>query len=280
MFEWLIHSMKAIYNSRITEEENIQISANNRGFCYGDGLFETIVTGTQRINLIPQHLDRLMRHSERLGIQLSKTTLQELPERVEALRQLNNIEGDCRTKIMVWRKSGGLYAPTEQNGEVLITQKKTSKPLVNCAATIGISNDVQNHYWKYAGIKPLNALHYVMAGQEMLRKELDEIILLDQRGFLSETHLGNLFWLKDDRLYTPALTTGCVEGVMRSFIINFYQDIGSPVEIVEEKPDALDEANSMFSTNASGITWFEGYKRSLSDPTLFLEELIKRLQQP
>ena len=280
MFEWLIHSMKAIYNSRITEEENIQISADNRGFCYGDGLFETIVTGPHRINLIQWHLDRIERHMQLLSIRLPKQTLKDLPDKIEQLTKENQIEGNCRTKVMIWRKSGGLYSPESDEGELLITQKKTDKQLIRQGLRIGLCESARNHYSLYSGIKSLSALEYVMAGQEMKNKKFDEIIILDQKGNLSETHIGNLFWLKDGKLFTPSVSTGCIEGVMRNFIIDFYYNLGTPIELVEVNVGALEGAASIFSSNASGITYYERFKHTLKDPSPYLEPLIKRLQQP
>ena len=70
MFEWSIPSMKAIYNSRIIDKENIQISTNNRALCQGDGLFETIVTEPNRINLANVHIERLVADSTILKLKL------------------------------------------------------------------------------------------------------------------------------------------------------------------------------------------------------------------
>jgi len=275
--------MKAIYNSRIVDQENIQISVANRGFCYGDGLFETIVTGPDRINLVNHHVQRLKRHAAVLLLNLTDKFCIELKDQIEELRVANQLHEGCRTKVMVWRSEGGLYASTEHDFEYLITQKATQKTLVNASGIIGVAKTIRNHHSIHSHLKSLNALDYVLAGNEMLERSLDEIILLDANNHLSETHIGNLFWLKGQQLFTPPLTTGCVEGVMRNFLIDFFQD---KVRAVKEKlatEEELKQADSIFSSNASGITYYsnlEGSKKALQHPKPHLAAFIKRLQQP
>lgn len=280
MFEWLIHSMKAIYNSRITEEQNIQISANNRGFRYGDGLFETIVTGEQRINLVERHLHRIIDHARILSIDVPISMLTQWANEIESLTQSNGIEGNVRTKIMLWRAEGGLYAPSDHGFEYLITQKPSESSIFHQKSSIGICESAFNQSSLHAKIKSLNALHYVLAGIEMKRKGLDEIILIDDKGRLSETHIGNLFWIKNERLFTPSLSTGCIEGIMRGFIIDFFQTSKMVCQEVEEEVNTLDDADCIFSTNASGIAYFAEYKNDLTSPLPWIEPLIKQLQQP
>lgn len=280
MFEWLILSMKAIYNSRIIDQEDIQISTNNRAFCYGDGLFETIVTGPRRINLIDDHIKRLKADCSVLRLDFPEEIEQNLRKWMGQLSQLNTLQGDVRTKINVWRKEGGLYSPTDNSSEFLITVKETRKPVYRASENIGISKSTANHYSSHSKIKSVNALNYVLAGIEKDERKLNEIIILDNDGNLSETHIGNLFWIKDERLFTPSLETGCIAGIMRGFIISFYN---GRIEQVKAKPEKLIEAESIFSTNASGIEYFkflEGSEKEFIAPDNTLKDLIKRIQQP
>jgi len=275
--------MKAIYNSRTTEEENIQIKTDNRGFCYGDGLFETIVTGPHRINLVERHIDRLKRHASILAIELNDTFCTSLANEIEELKNDNQITKDCRTKVTIWRKPGGLYGSKQTDFDYIITQKETEKPVIAFKNEIGISSKVKNHYSSHSCIKSLNALDYVIAGNEMIERELDELIILDQEGNLSETHIGNLFWVKDREIYTPSLSTGCIDGIMRNFIIEFFKNQLMAVNILEAKAYELEFADSIISTNASGLTYFkrlEGRNNELCTSEENFEELIKRLQQP
>ncbi len=284
MFEWSIPSMKAIYNSRIIDQENIQISTNNRAFCYGDGLFETIVTGPNRINLIDGHIERLMAHSALLKFSLPKDLTLRLKEWIDELSILNDIRGDLRTKVQVWRKAGGLYTPLSNDVEFLITVSENQSGVFSSASSIGIAESITNQYSSISGIKSVNALNYVLAGIEKSNQNLDDIIILDNDAHLSETHISNLFWTKGSQIYTPSLKTGCISGVMRNFILDFCEnELVNPVKEVLENTETLNDCDSIFSSNASGIRYFtklEGREENLSSSENLLAPLIKRLQQP
>lgn len=278
MFEWLILSMKAIYNSRTIDQGDIQILTNNRAFCYGDGLFETIVTGPSRINLIALHLDRLKRHSAILKIKFPTEIEENLTSWISQLSDLNDIKGDIRTKIQLWRKAGGLYTPESNQGEFLITARLSSSAIYNQFAKAGIAQTVHNQLSIHSKIKSGNSLNYVLGGLEKKERGLDEIIMLDYLGNLSETHIGNLFWLKGKQLFTPSLKTGCIEGVMRKFIIGFY-----PTQEVEKDRAALEDADVVFASNASGIHLIKQIENSCysaQSSNKVLDSIVKRIQQP
>lgn len=280
MFEWLILSMKAIYNSRIIDQEDIQISTNNRAFCYGDGLFETIVTGPNRINLIDEHIDRLKADCDVLRLEFPKEIEVDFNSWIDQLSQLNGLTGDVRIKINVWRKEGGLYTPTNHNCEYLITAKDSTTPIFRSKRLIGIAKTVSNQLSIHSKIKSINSLNYILAGIEKNERDLNEIIILDNEGHLSETHIGNLFWIKNGRFYTPSIETGCIKGIMRGFLIQYLDDA---VEVVKAKPQSLFNADCIFSSNASGIEYYDFLEETnleLSSPRKFLDSLIKRLQQP
>ena len=284
MFEWLMPSMKAIYNSRIFDQEDIQIKTHNRAFCYGDGLFETIVTGPSRFNLIDRHLDRLGAHMSHLRLLEPEIIKKNLNKWIDELARLNQIAGDIRSKLQVWRKSGGLYSPSSNAFEFLITVKESQQPIYVNGSEIGLSKQSVNHFSSISAFKSISSMNYVMAGIEKTEKNLDDIIILDHQGYLSETHTSNLFWTKDNVIYTPDLKTGCIDGVMRRFTIDFFkQTPGIILKTVRAKQETLLNCDSIFSTNASGIKSFsqlENRDQPLHNPENLLSDLIKRLQQP
>lgn len=274
--------MKAIFNSRIIDTSKPLISSSNRAFCYGDGLFETIVTGPDRIDLIGSHLGRMERGCMVLGMDLPGTLTEEyLRESIEQLAAENGIEGNVRTKLMVWRDEGGLYAPSENTTSFLLECKPATKPFFRSTEEIGIS-EFNHTYWSPISFaKTMSALNYVLAGKEMEEKGWDEILLTDSKGNISETHIANVFWITNDELYTPNLSTGCIEGVMRNSLLELASDVGISIKESLQPKEHLKKAQSIFSTNASGITWFKKLeKRQLVNPEEFLTPILKQLLQP
>ncbi|MBO3698425.1 aminotransferase class IV [Roseivirga sp. E12] len=274
--------MKAIFNSRIIETSDYLIKTSNRSFCYGDGLFETIVTGAKRINLVEKHLLRLKRGCKVLGIDFPLSLeLDSFTKMVKELQDLNGIYGDIRTKVVLWRDTGGLYTPELSNSSFFIEIKPVKAPIFEDIEKTGFSKKIHTHYSPISFAKTTNALIYVLAGLEKNTRQLGEIILTDVHGHLSETHIANLFWIKGDSVFTPSLSCGCIEGIMRNALIELFLKSHIKFQEVSETKETLVNADSVFSTNASGIKYFKTIDTlTYGSPEELLDPIIKQLQQP
>lgn len=277
--------MKAIFNSREIDTSKPLIFSSNRAFCYGDGLFETIVTGQGRIDLLKFHLQRLTKGCHALGIELPSLLSEAyIRASIAQLSELNGLKDPIRAKLIVWRNVGGLYSPENDSSSFYLECKESQKPMIQGQEKIGFCNSFHNQYSPISFVKTTNALHYVMAGKEMKAQKWDDIILTDVKGNVSETHISNLFWYKKDKFYTPSLSTGCVEGVMRNYLIKGLRNLGQQVQEVETTPSELKEAELLFSTNASGISIFKSLINNeglaFQPPNPELLSLFKQLLQP
>jgi branched-chain amino acid aminotransferase len=114
-------------------------------------------------------------------------------------------------------------------------------------------NSLANH-------KTCNSLVYVMAGIYRKENSLDEVFVLNNSGFLCEAMSANVFVVYKKKVYTPALSEGCIAGVMRSVVMKLAKE--NKIEVIEAQinPDILNEAEEVFLTNASrGIQWVMGF---------------------
>lgn len=277
--------MKAIFNSRVIDTSKPLISSSNRAFCYGDGLFETIVTGPGRIDLVKAHLQRLTKGCQALGIELPALLTEAfIRASVTQLSEENGISGKVRTKLIVWRNEGGLYSPENSSASFYLECKESQRPMIQELDKIGISRNFHNQYSPISFAKTTNALHYVMAGNEMKEQGWDDIILTDVHGNISETHISNIFWLLNDEFYTPSLKTGCIEGVMRNHLVDGLRELGHQVKEVEMKATKLRDAQMLFSTNTSGISIFKSMigegDLNYSPPKPEILSAFKQLLQP
>ena len=128
--------------------------------------------------------------------------------------------------------------------------------------------------------KTSNALIYVLAGIYKNQNALDEVLILNQNGFLCESVSSNVFVVYDRKLYTPALNEGCIAGVMRQVVMRLAKE--NNIELVEAQinPDILNEADEVFLTNAAkGIQWVMGYnhKRYFNEVSRFLNDKLNLL---
>lgn len=131
---------------------------------------------------------------------------------------------------------------------------------------VGLIVDLYGEYRKPASelskLKSANALIYVMAGLYRKQKDLDDVIILNQDGFVCESLNSNVFFWYGKKLYTPAISEGCIAGVMRDAVIEMALDSGLEVIEAQISPDIMQEADEIFCTNAlQGVQWVMGYKQ-------------------
>ena len=121
---------------------------------------------------------------------------------------------------------------------------------------------------------------YVMAGLYKTRNNLDEAFILNQSGNLCESISANVFVLYQGYLYTPALSEGCIGGVMRQVVMDIATKQGIPVVEAQIAPEILYEAEEVFITNASrGIQWVMGFgiKRYFNEMSKVLMDELNKL---
>lgn len=231
------------------------IEFSDRGFQYGDGLFETI----EIINEIPvflnRHLRRLNQGCQRLLIPMPDiSTL-----RKEAL-QLSKDSTHAVLKLIVTRGSGGrgYRQPDAINTTRLFslhpypdyTEDFTMQGINArfCKARLGLNPDL-------AGIKHTNRLEQVLARAEWDSAEIQEGLMLDINDHVVEGTMSNLFLVKDKVLYTPEITQCGVKGILRDIIIQLAKKY--LISIVEKDitKGELFSADELFITNSIIGVW-------------------------
>jgi 4-amino-4-deoxychorismate lyase len=245
------------YNNQIIPENSFIISPGNRAFCYGDGLFETMIFREREILYLNDHLLRLSEGLKQLDIELPPTLSKEsIVEKVAELADKNNLHHNARIKLQVWRKEGGLVTPEFSDAEFMITISELKKPQ-EVKKIAFVSTDIKLHFGNLSKCKTLNFLPYILAGIEKKKRNADEIILTDQKGNIAEASSSNIFWCKSDTLYTPSLETGCIEGVMRKQIIKFCDS--ENIKVIEGffSLSELQTAELVFTSNVSGLSLIE-----------------------
>lgn len=251
--------MFLVYNSDTLAETDFQIWASDRAFRYGDGVFETIRYEQNHLWFWPNHYARLTAGMQALHLNLptgvNEATIHQSIMRLLAANQLS--DQPARLKIQVWRQTGGLYTPTTRNANVLITAQPGRPFAVAERAIVGLYEDTRLTYSPYSSVKTLSSLPYVLAGIAKTERGLDDVILLnaDPENYLAECQAANLFWFDEGVLYTPAIETGCVNGIMRQHILQRAAAVGQPVNAGFHKPQMLSFAEAVFCCNVSGIHW-------------------------
>ncbi|GAA4410438.1 aminodeoxychorismate lyase [Nibrella viscosa] len=264
--------MYLVYNSDILPESQFRLTADNRAFRYGDGLFETIRYEQERIWFLADHLNRLTRGMQALHLQHRFGFSQEtLEQQIQALLTLNGLANQpARIKLQMWRQPGGLYTPDSNKSEFLLTVLPGRPFAVTARNRLGVYDSVRVSPSPVSTFKTLNALPYVLAGLYKQAAQCDDVVLLDTAGHLAECNASNLFWLRGNTLFTPSPDAGCIDGIIRRQLLRQAAQTGLSVNEGLFMPDALTDAEVVFCCNAAGIQWFrkvEFHNRTITPNT-------------
>lgn len=222
------------------------IAADDRGLQYGDGLFETALLIDGRVRFLEDHLERLFRGCERLGI--------DAPDRRTLLDEITHVSAAANRgvlKIIVTRGAGGRgYRPPAATSATRIVALHPLKETPQHSLQLRWCETRLGRNARLAGIKHLNRLEQVLAQSEWREGEFDEGLMMDTEGELVCATAGNVFAVRDGALITPDLRFCGIRGVMRSQVIKAAAKLGIAVSEEPLWPHDLDTASEIFITNA------------------------------
>jgi len=227
---------------------------HNRAFLFGDGLFETMVFQNNKIRFSGDHEIRLLEGLEVLG--LDKKGVSSIHQIEEILNSHFTSENPYRVRWNIYRRGLGKYSPTEKfTYETLQIEpfKKSGKLKINSY----ISERIKVPESPWSKCKTLSALTYVMANQERVTMKMDEVILLNSKGQVSEAGSSNIFWVKKGVYFTPSLNANCISGIGRKQILNKLKQLGMVFKEGEFLPFELLQADKVFTSNVTGISYLE-----------------------
>jgi len=255
------------YNGKIFLSNLVPIGYKNRAFKYGDSFFETIRTNGQHPISFDLHYKRIRSAMISLKMDLASIpTEDELYELIVKLIQKNKIFDACRVRIEFFRGGEGLYTPTENEANFLIEISKlsTSKFELNKKGLlVSVYSEMKKSYNPVSFFKCGNAIHYVLAALNKKQDNVDDCLLINDKGKIIEASSSNLFWIKNNTVYSASIFSGCVDGVMRQTVINLIRQNNQLTffECDGASEDDLLNADEIFITNAiQGIQWIVGFK--------------------
>lgn len=260
-----IQSNYICLNGEFFRNDEKVISHRNRAFCYGDGLFETIHCLGTEPQFIDKHWARLSEGMASLKMQYGgELTKEILVKSIEKILNKNRIFKGGRIRLAIFRNEGGLYTPETNSISWIIESSELQHEkyeLNKKGLVVDIFDDLHKPVNKLSNLKTANALIFVLAGIFRKANALDDCLILNQYGRITETNHSNIFILLDDKIITPPLSEGCIAGTMRSTIIQIAGEAGFEVEergILEKN---IIDAEEVFITNAiQGIQWIGTYK--------------------
>ncbi|MGB9792729.1 MAG: aminotransferase class IV [Thermacetogeniaceae bacterium] len=245
-------SRLAWVNGRIVDEGEFCLRVRDRGFLYGDGLFETVRVYSGRPFGWDQHLARLAEGCSRLGISYPGELISSGAE--ELLRRVGDVDGSLRVTVTRGESGRGLLAPPALEPTVAITLSRGA-PYDEHAYERGFKaitvSFPRNHLSPLVSLKTLNCLENVLGRREAEAAGADEGIFLNLRGEVAEGTISNVFIVLENReIVTPPLKSGILPGITRKLVIKLAVELGYSVYERPIFPSDILKAKEAFLTNS------------------------------
>ncbi|MBN2664028.1 MAG: aminotransferase class IV [Bacteroidales bacterium] len=244
-----------ISNGVLKRSNEPEFKINNRAFLFGDGFFESIIAFNHNIPFLDLHLKRINQAIKifqftNFEIFINPTLLK---EQIIFLARKNKLYKTYKIRITIFRESGGLFKPTSNKLNYIIQTQKLNVDKFEFdrrGLKIDIYDEVKINYSPFSKFKTLNSLPYIFAQQFALEHNLDDVFLLNHKNNIVETSNSNVFLLVDNKVFTPSIDCGCVEGISRHIIINILYDLNIPITQTSINLELVNSATEIFLSNA------------------------------
>jgi branched-subunit amino acid aminotransferase/4-amino-4-deoxychorismate lyase len=273
-----------VYDGVLRTADAPLFKSTNRAFRYGDAIFETIRFHKGEPLFWPDHYRRLLN-----GMAVLRFSVKGFPSSLNLKESIidvvvkNRIFSDARIRLTVFRKGEGLYTPDSLNASWIIESSELPHKgydFPEKGLLIGVYRDFPKQVSPVSMFKTCFSLPYVMGGIYSRENEYDDCLLVNDKGKLIESVSASLFWIKGNNLYTPLISSGCIEGIMRKQIINIAPLCG--LKLIENQGASEEEiltADEVFLTNTiGGIRWVSGFKENRYFATK-TKELYRKLKE-
>jgi branched-chain amino acid aminotransferase len=239
------------FNGKILDESD-QLS-NNRGFLYGDAVFETLKIVNNKILFWEDHYFRLMSSMRIIRLDIPETYTPEfLKENIIKIHQKKSLTGNSRVRITVFRYSSGKYRPDSNTSSFIISSEEVRESnyvLNDRDYKVDLFKDFYLDNQLISSIKSNNKIINVVASIYSNENGLENCILLNKNKMVVEFINSNIFTVNQGKIYTPKLSSGCLNGVMRKNLINILRL--NSFEVFEEDISTFDltKSDEIFGTN-------------------------------
>lgn len=269
--------MIAFLNGRFVPEAEALVPITDRGFLYGDGLFETLRVHHGHPLWWTRHLERLQRGAEFLRIQLPLPPEDLHRSALELVHR--NAMNDAVLRVTLSRGSGTRGYSTKGAGHptlALTLHPRPTPPTSVRLATATIRVPARD---PLSSVKSANKLPQILARAEAEERGADEALLLNVEGDIAEASSGNLFWIEHSEVVTPPVTDGALPGVTRSVVLDLCREKGLTIRERSIDRAALLQTEGVFLTNSTtgiiSVTDLDGQRLRVSPLIATLQDWLR-----
>lgn len=222
---------KVYINGTLVPRPEAHISVSDHGFLYGYGLFETMRAYHSEIFLLERHLARISKSAESIGVNLAGIDLSRACRDTLAANRLQS----ARVRLTVSHGDADDFPwqEVESRPTVVITVREYhpySPQVYDRGFRAGISSFGRSRYASLGSVKSTSYLINVLARREATLKGLDEALLLNEDGNITECSTSNIFFVESSGLVTPPLESGILPGITRGLVMEIAGTLGLSVK--------------------------------------------------
>lgn len=275
------------FNGTISDKIEL-LSIQNRGYTYGDALFETIKASHGKLLFWEDHYFRLMASMRILRMEIPMNfTMEFLEEEIQKTLNANCLNVvSARVKLLIHRNEGGLYLPTTNNVSFVISVKQIEDDFYVTQDGFYEVDLFKDYYLSpslLSTLKTNNKAINVVGSIYAKENNLHNCFLLNTDKNVVEALNGNMFIVKGNTIKTPPISDGCLKGVMRKQIIEVLKTMPE-FELSEASisPFELQKADEIFITNAiigiQPVTKYRKKEFSTEVSKVILRKINEKLQ--
>lgn len=266
------------FNGNILDNNKV-LSIENRGFAYGDALFETIKVSHGKILFLEDHYFRLMASMRIMRMEIPMSfTMEYIEEQILKTLESNSLsKSSVRAKFTVFRNEGGLYTPSTNDIGYIISIKVLEDDfytLNDAFYEVDLFKDYYMSPTLLSTLKSNNKALNIVGSIYAKENNLNNCLILNTNKQVVEALNGNVFLVKGNTIRTPPIEDGCLKGIMRKQIIEILKKV-EEYDVVEASisPFEIQKADEVFITNVIvGIQPISKYRKKL-----FSNEVSKQL---
>jgi branched-chain amino acid aminotransferase len=240
-------------NGELIPRSQAKLSPFNYGFLYGYGLFETMRSYGGSIFRLDRHLARLHEAAETLGIARELATF-DLEKACHDVLKANDL-AEARLRLTVTAGEGDIIPnPDTCSGITVFIVARKLVPLPPQSYERGykaiLSSYRRNSRSPLSRLKSTSYLENVLARQEARAAGVDEVVLLNEKGFVAEGSSTNIFLISSQMLITPAIESGALPGITREAVLELAKSMGIMTVVKQAELGELLTAREAFLTNS------------------------------
>lgn len=238
-------------NGALVPPDRAFVSVFDRGFLYGDSVYEVCRTYGGQLFELQAHLERLEASAARIGLELPMSSAA-LGRQMAYTLEVAELPGEAYVRLIVTRGSGeiSLDPAAAVNPTYIVIAKPLESPPAELYAKGAHIELVSVRRNPRIALDPAaktgNYLNSILAVAEGKKRGAHESVMLDLEGSVTEGATSNVFLVKNGTLITPALEVGILAGVTRKLVLELARELEIPVEERRVQPEELERADEAF----------------------------------